>query len=379
MTEPPHEVQPPLGEPAPGREKTPVPEGEKKGWLRRHWPALTGWVVSAAALGYVLSRVRLSELSKGLRGVTWWLIIAAIIVEIIPRVLEAVRWRSLLQPICTRFMGLLEAIYIGTVYSSILPLSGGDVVRGVIVARSARANVTQVLSTELVERVVDAVAIVLVVYFALRGLVLPQVLQIVRIILEVGVGLALIGFALLALRRNYLLARVQRWAAHHRVSGRLRSITLDLVRALGWTRPKALLVAFGAALAAAIVNVAAYWLMLRGYHLPLSPIQAAGLFSIVMIGTFLPGTPGNVGSWQFFCTVGLQLFGIGSIQAAGFSIVAYFIWTVPPLLIGYVAMASSHLKWKELRTGKASPSIQVGGVCKPDQARNNRESGGDVS
>ena len=78
-------------------------------------------------------------------------------------------------------------------YSAVLPLSGGDVVRGVIVARSAGANVTQVLSTELVERVVDAIAIVLVVLFALRGLVLPQALQVVRIVLEVGVGLAVAG------------------------------------------------------------------------------------------------------------------------------------------------------------------------------------------
>jgi glycosyltransferase 2 family protein len=350
----------------------------RRGWFRAHWPALAGWLVSAAALGYVLSRIRLSELSKDLRGVTWWLMIAAIVVEVAPRVLEAVRWRSLLQPICTRFLGVLQAIYVGTVYSSILPLSGGDVVRGVIVARNARANVTQVLSTELVERVVDAIAIVLVVYFALRGLVLPRALQVVRIVLEVGVGLAVVAAILLAVRRNYLLARVQRWTGRNRVTRRLRSISLDLVQALGWTRPKALVVTFGAALAAAVVNVAAYWLMLRAYHLALSPIQAAGLFSIVMIGTFLPGTPGNVGSWQFFCTVGLQLFGIGSVRAAGFSIVAYFIWTVPPLLIGYVALASSHVSWKELRTGRPSPNTQVGGVCETRPSVRTHETGGDV-
>ena len=355
-------------------------EGEEKGWFRSHWPSLTGWIVSTAALAYVLSRVRLSELSRDLRGVTWWLMVAAILVEILPRVLEAVRWRSLLQPICTRFTGLFQAIYIGTVYSAVLPLSGGDVVRGVIVARSARANVTQVLSTELVERVVDAMAIVLVVFFALRGLVLPRVLQIVRIALEVGVGLAIAGAILLALRRDYLVARIEAWQADKKTARRVRSITLDLVRALGWTRPKALGVAFGAALVAAVVNVSAYWLMLRAYHLPLSPVQAAGGFSVVMIGTFLPGTPGNVGSWQFFCTVGLQLVGIGSIQAAGFSIVAYFIWTIPPLLMGYVALASSHLKWGELRTGGPAPAINMGGVCvDAGLSGDEEESGGGAS
>jgi ABC-type phosphate/phosphonate transport system permease subunit len=93
----------------------------KKGGLRSRWPNIVGWVISAAALAYVLSRVQLSELSKDLSGMTWWLVAAAILLEIVPRLLEAVRWRSLLQPVCTRFAELLQAIYIGTVYSSVLP------------------------------------------------------------------------------------------------------------------------------------------------------------------------------------------------------------------------------------------------------------------
>jgi uncharacterized membrane protein YbhN (UPF0104 family) len=69
-----------------------------------------------------------------------------------------------------------------------------------------------------------------------------------------------------------------------------------------------------------------------------SPFRAAGVFAIVMIGTFLPGTPGNVGSWQFFCAVGLQMFGVSAAQAAGFSLVAWAVWVIPPMLMGVVAL-----------------------------------------
>jgi glycosyltransferase 2 family protein len=356
----------------------PVASGKKKGGLQSRWPNIVGWVISAAALAYVLSRVQLSELRKDLSGMTWWLVVAAIVLEIVPRLLEAVRWRSLLQPICTRFTGLLQAIYIGTVYSSILPLSGGDVVRGVIVARTAAANVTQVLSTEIVERVVDAVAIILVVWFALRGLALPQALRVVRILLEVGVAAAIAGGLVVIIRRVDLVSRLSRWTTANPLLRRVRSVGLDLVQAIGWVRPRAMMVAMAAALGAAIVNVAAYWLMLRAYHIDLSLIQAAGLFAIVMIGTFLPGTPGNVGSWQFFCTIGLQLFGVTAAKAAGFSIVAYFIWTIPPLLIGLVALVLSPFSWSELRTGRPEPSIQVGGVCETDRPGKKSGTGGDA-
>ena len=361
----------------PAQKSTPVSaEGGKRRWAR--WPNIAGWVVSAAALAYVLSRVHISELRHGLSGITWWMVIAAVLLEIVPRVLEAVRWRSLLQPICIRFGELLQAIYIGTVYSSILPLSGGDVVRGVIVARKARVSLTQVLSTELVERVVDALAILLVVWFALRGLILPRALQVVRIVIEIGVGVAVAAGILLAVRRASLLARFQRWNASNRMLRRVRSIGLDLVRALGWTRLTALLVTFSAALSAAAVNVTAYWFMLHAYHILLSPIQAAGLFSIVMIGTFMPGTPGNVGSWQFFCTIGLQLFGVGATLAAGFSIVAYFIWTVPPLLMGLGTLAFSPFRWSELQTGPREPSMAVAGACDVRTPGKKPRKGGDA-
>ena len=114
--------------------------------------------------------------------------------------------------------------------------------------------------------------------------------------------------------------------------------------------------------------------MLRAYHMHLSLIQSAGLFAIVMIGTFLPGTPGNVGSWQFFCTIGLQLFGIGAARAAGFSIVAYFIWTIPPLLIGVVVLATSPFSWSGLRRNQPEPSHADGRRLRDRQAR---EEGGD--
>lgn len=353
--------------------------GNQKGSLRSRLPNIVGWVISAAALAYVLSRIQLSQLSKDLSGITWWLMAAAIVLEIVPRLLEAVRWRSLLQPICTRFFNVLQAIYIGTVYSSILPLSGGDVVRGVIVARTAAANLTQVLSTELVERVVDAIAIIFVVWFALRGLALPQTLRIVRILLEIGVGVAIAGGLAVVIRRMDLMTRLEEWKTSNSLLRRIRTVGIDLVRAIGWVRPRAMMVAMAAALGAVVVNVAAYWLMLRAYHIDLSLIQAAGLFAIVMIGTVLPGTPGNVGSWQFFCTIGLQLFGVGAATAAGFSIVAYFVWTVPPLLIGLVVLAFSPFSWSELRAGRTEPAIQMGGVCPTDRPGKKSRTGGESS
>lgn len=338
----------------------PTPSGRGKGvWLRAHWLTVLGWAISAAALWYILSRVQLSLLKEELAGVTWWLMGAAVVMEIIPRVLQAIRWRSLLAPISTRFLRLLQAVYIGVLYSAILPLSLGDAVRAVVVARETNMPFTRIFSTVLLERMTDAVALVLVVWFALRGLALPPAFGVIRTVLEMVVGIAIVAGVVVIRHRSQLTARLRGWQPSNRFSRGLRSTGLDFVQAIGWVRPRVMAMATGGALLAAIANVFAYWLMLRAYHIGMSPIQAAGLYAILTIGMFLPNTPGNVGSWQFFCAIGLQMFGIPAAQAAGFSIVAWAVWTIPPVLFGVVALLTSPFKWSDLRANDLPPGTPL--------------------
>ena len=314
------------------------------------WIAAAGWLISAAALAYVLARVRFSELAKEVRGITWWLIALAVVAEILPRLLESVRWEYLLRPIKVRLASLLNAVYVGTLYSGILPLSGGDVVRAVIVARQSKTSLTRVLSTELIERVSDALAIILLVWFTLRGLTLPYALRIALAVMEVGVGIAVAAGLFLAARQRNLREHLNRWQPRPRIVVRLKMITLELVGAAERISVRKMLVAVAAALVSAGVNVTAYWLILHAYHIQLSWLHAAAVFAIVMIGTFLPNAPGNAGTWQFFCAVGLQLFGISAARAAGYSLVAFFVWTVPPVLMGVGALFFSPFKWSDLRS-----------------------------
>ncbi len=112
---------------------------------------------------------------------------------------------------------------------------------------------------------------------------------------------------------------------------------------------RGLLVAFFAAIGIVLLRAGVLWLLLTAYHIDLSYLQAAGLFALITVGSFLPSAPGKVGSWQFFCALGLALFGVAESEAAGFSLVAYVFWTLPPMLIGVGALTASPFSWSELR------------------------------
>jgi uncharacterized protein (TIRG00374 family) len=183
--------------------------------------------VSAVALGYVVSRLSLSQLRVDLSGIIWWLVIVATLLQILPRVLETVRWQYLLRPLLLRFRDLFQAIYVGTLFSGILPLSGGDVVRGAMVSRRADVPVVRVFSSELIERVSDAVAIILVVWLTLRGLALTLALRLALGVLELGVGLAVLFGILLVVQNVNIRHHLQAWKPVPRAWRRAKTIAVE--------------------------------------------------------------------------------------------------------------------------------------------------------
>ena len=337
-------------------------------YLRKHWLMFVSYAISAAGLAYVIWNLHPSQLKTDLAGVTWWLVAVAVVLDVAPRALQAVRWQYLLRPSPVGYRFPLLAIYVGTLYSGILPLSSGDAVRGVMVARQTGTSVASVLSTEILERTADAIALILVVWFTLRGLVLPQALRLVLAALEVLIAAALVLGFVLAMRQGEAspLTSPQRSPPAGSVAGCSRSPRASCApsaaspsAACSFRSPRPL--------AWRSFRWAALWLILTAYHLHLSFLHAAGLFAIVTIGTFLPNTPGNIGSWQFFCVLGLSLFGVGSAQAAGFSLVAFAVLTVPPILLGVGALVVSPFSWSDLRLGRTSSEGSAAGRARLTQ------------
>ena len=56
-----------------------------------------------------------------------------------------------------------------------------------------------------------------------------------------------------------------------------------------------------------------------------------------------------MGSYQFFCVLGLSVFQIEKATAAGFSIFAFLALTIPFIFLGFAAMLRSGLSLKTLR------------------------------
>jgi glycosyltransferase 2 family protein len=303
--------------------------------------------------------LNLSDLCAGISQMMWWPIVLAVVLQMAPRLVQAWRWGYLLRPIKTRMRVLLHAIYVATLMNGILPLCPSDLVRGVLVARRSRTGTMRVLSSQAVERAADGVALALVAWLAIRGLKVPAAVDqaLLGVVALVG-ALVFVGLAMKLQHR-----RLHGYVDSRRPAGRagkaVRDASLDLLSGAkaikAWTMPLSISTGMGMV----GIQVAVMWLMAYAYHLHLSPLEAAALFGIITIGTLIPNAPAKIGAWQFFCILGLELFGVSATHAASFSLVAFAIWTVPSLLLGVVALVLSPVSWAELTGGGRSDEAGV--------------------
>jgi uncharacterized membrane protein YbhN (UPF0104 family) len=83
-----------------------------------------------------------------------------------------------------------------------------------------------------------------------------------------------------------------------------------------------------------------------------------GAMVILIINTVLimiPLSPGNLGTFQFACILGLSFFGVHKAEALSFSLVLHVIEIVPVALLGMFYLIISHTKLEEYQASSIEP------------------------
>jgi hypothetical protein len=306
--------------------------------------------VSAGVFAYVVWKLSPAELAASLGGVRWWLLCVAVVLGVMSVALQSLRWWYLLRPARVRYRDVVQATYLGSLCSQLLPLRSGEIIRGLVVSRRSHRPFAGVLSTEAVERLADGVAMSVLVFVALHGLRLPAGLAVAPWILGAGVSVLVVLLAFVVWRERSVCRRLRVWVPGGKLRARVRRVLLEIVEGLGSVRSGlSVAVCLVIAVGMAGLQVTILWLALRAYGLDLGFGAAAALLAVISVGTLVPTTPGNVGGWQFFCVMGLTLLGVSQSVSAGFSLVAYSVLSLGSLLGGIVALATSPFSFDELR------------------------------
>jgi uncharacterized protein (TIRG00374 family) len=319
-------------------------------------------VLSAALIYWTLRGISPADVAHRLSQADPLLFAAAIVCATVIFPVRALRWRAILEPVAPKvpFGPLWRATAIGMMVNNVLPARAGEFARAYALKKETGIPFATGLASLVVDRLFDAIALLLLAAFALFDPALSGAQTLggtplssfatgagaLVLILLVGTY-ALIFFPTQLLRLFELFAR----RVSPTIEDRGRQVLQTFINGLSVLRsPARFATVFGWSIAHWVLNGFGMWLAFKAVGIA-APFSAA-LFiqAFIALGTAVPSAPGFFGVFEYMSIEGLSVYGIGRQQAATWAIGYHLFSFVPITLIGAYYFTRLGVKLRDLQT-----------------------------
>jgi uncharacterized membrane protein YbhN (UPF0104 family) len=328
---------------------------------------IVGYVLATLALGWVLHDFHIVQAMRELAGVDWKWVLVGMVFDVLSYGAQALRWKWLLNPFGkVKLTHAIRAVYAGLFANLIFPLRPGELLRSYLISNSEDITLGKVFGSVGVERLVDLViataslgVVSLMVPLPNRFRKVADTLGVVTLVL-LAIVVAVIYYLEVKLAQNPDFGRGPR-----KLPGRLMGALLGL-HSMGTA------VSFYPAVLASLFlpgcQVLGLWAMMQAYGLKLPFLAAIVVLLVINLGVSLPNAPANVGSYQFFCVLGLSVFQVDKTTATSFSIFAFLALTIPFIFLGFFGLVRSGLTLRTIRSTVRSLPNEARGRTVPGAA-----------
>lgn len=304
-----------------------------------------GYSIAIASLIGVFHQFDYRQLEQDVRTLSWGWVILGIALNLAVYVLDGWRWAVLLSPDeDTPVAECVKAVFVGQVANAVLPAKAGEVIRCYLLSFWTDTPFSIALTADAIGRVMDGICMALAFYLFTYGM--PNM----RRDLRDGAFVFAVGVLVLSCILLFILFRrehAKSFVSGNKWSARFAHIMHE-IHCLGNVRT--LRNAFGISILYLLMPILSVWALYRAYSFDFSFQQAAILLVIIHIGTTLPSAPANLGSFQLFATMGLEMLDAGPTEAKIFSVILYFAHTLPPIIVGAFVLLFTGLKLGEVHT-----------------------------
>jgi glycosyltransferase 2 family protein len=324
---------------------------------RSRIPLIIGYAISIVCLVWVLHDFHIVRALRDMANIDWKWVLVGMGFDLLSYAVQGLRWKVLLSPLGkVRLTHAIRAVYAGMFANLAFPLRPGEFLRSYLLSNSEGISLGRVLGSVGVERLIDLV--IATASLALASLLIDLPPRFRRVADTLSIG-TLVFLTIVVLLIFYLEFKIGSRPEPEPESGSRRILgkgmaALSALHAMG-TAPS-----FYPAVLTSILmpfcQLLALWSMMRSYGLALSFGAAVVVLLVINLGVSLPNAPANVGAYQFFCVLGLNVFQVEKTRAAGFSFFAWFALTLPFAFVGFAALVRSGLSMHSLRESVVHPA-----------------------
>ncbi len=304
----------------------------------RRW--LPGVIVSLVAIAVLFYLVDWRAVILAFTTLDWRVVPFFIVLYLLSTSSRAMASRTLLENRPT-FQQSYIAMMQGYLLNNLLPLRLGELGRAFLLGHKINVSMFHVLSTIIIERVID-----LAMAAALTIFVLPRVVAMdwVKPVAYTTLTLVVIGLFSLALMARF---RTRLHSLMESIAGRIGLVRryllpifdslLDGLSALTNIRGTALTFGWmGLAWAFGVTN---YWVLLRGF-VPDAPFWwALFVIGLASFGVALPSAPAALGVFEGAIVAALVLLGVPPATALAYAILLHFFHIIISSIFGFYGFA----------------------------------------
>jgi len=301
------------------------------------------------------------------RGVDWraaWamivhanagLLLAALASVLLTTLVRAERWRWMFYPDPRRLRlpRFLAIFLIGQVINAVVPARIGEVARAYLIGEREGVSKAHALWTAVVEKVLDALCLLLFLAGLSLIVPLPAWLRQAGWTLSLGIVGVFAALSITLAMRARFTAWLEAWSVRHRWAQRLRLARLwqAVADSLAVMREPRLFVALAFwSVAAFLLGAATNWLAARALGLEISFTACLLLLAVLQISAVapIPTSPGRIGLFHYLCIISLAIFYVPRETALSYSLVLHAVVYLPMIVGGPLCLALESYDWRGL-------------------------------
>jgi glycosyltransferase 2 family protein len=314
---------------------------------RGRWrDVLFSLLVSLVLTGLLFLKLDITAFKNGLREADYWILLPVVCLHGLSWVVRAIRWRTLLMPVCSVPAGsLFKLVMIGAMISSVVPARAGEFWRAHALGREAGLSRSTVFGTIVVERVLDGFTVALLAATAALFIGPAGSLALLiasAAVLFVGASVALSLFIRSERVRVFSMGLVLaltpgRYRGFVETQFELFNTGLSSI-GTGSTLVSALLLSF----LACGVDAIGYWLLGLSFGFDIEPFGYLLVVAVGNLAVALPLSIAGIGPFEFFVQQSLTAMGVSSPVALAYALLLH------ALTLVFVSVAGLASLWSNL-------------------------------
>ena len=322
--------------------------------IRNVMSLLFGALFTALALTYALWGVNFEALFKAFSEIDYLAVLPFLFLLIVFFWLKATRWTVILQPIgCFTSRQVTPAMMIGFAGNNVLPARLGELLRTVVFARRFDKPYSGVFATVMLERLLDASAIL--IFYVITILLLGTSPTAVRIGALVGLAFIIVALAAIFLMLWRFHLTLSLW---RRISTRLpqryrelgEKLLHNVTEALSTLRsPRLVTLLIANSLCQWSIMTCNVWIAMWAFGATISISAAIFVLVVTALAASVPSIPGYVGPIQAAFVFALSPFGIAQETALAGSVFFLVVQWVPVTAAGVLFFFLSGFGVAEVR------------------------------